>query len=140
MKLGTLEKLDLLAAAEERALETALSQALHAMRHLQGQSQVLAAYQARLTAGWRDGAVIAAAEAQRAGLFSLRAQDAALQLAASLATARERVNEAATALAMHRAKRERLRARLDQSRAQALRAALERAARNQPHRPAAPLI
>ncbi len=110
-----------------------------ALRRYEAQREVLTSYQERLAAGWRNGAVVRAGDAKRAGQFSTQAEAATLQLAQAIEAERAKLTECTAALAQLRARRRTLQDRL----AGALRLeetkALERAAQNRPTMPARPL-
>lgn len=78
MKLQSLVKLDLLAAAQERKLIETLTQHHKALQRYLEQKALLTAYQERLKASWRSGAMICAGDAIRASKFVAHA-DAAYQ-------------------------------------------------------------
>ena len=132
MNPQAMAKLDLLAAAREAALLEALARHLQALQKYQAQQEVLAAYQQRLAAGWRNGAVVRAADASRAGQFSSQAEAAGAQLAQALETERTKMAECSAALAQLRARRRSLQERLASARHLEITQAQERAAQNQP--------
>ncbi len=132
MNPQALAKLDLLAAAKEAALLEALARHSQALQRYEAQREVLAAYQARLGDLWRNGAVVRAGDAKRAGQFNHQADTANAQLTQAMAAERAKLAECTAALAQLRARRRSLQER----RAGALRLeeskALERAAQNRP--------
>ena len=138
MKPQALAKLDLLAAAKEAALLDALSRHNATLRRYESQCEVLTAYQQRLGSMWRDGAVVSAGDAKRAGQFSDQAEGAAYQLAQAIRVEQAKLDECASALAELRTRRRTLQER----RSNALRLeqtiAQERAAQSLPHPPARP--
>ena len=139
MKPQSLAKLDLLAAAKEAALLERLGRHSDALRRYEAQREVLAAYQDRLADGWRNGAVVRAGDAQRAGQFSTQAQAATLQLAQAMEAERAKLSECAAALAQLRTRRRMLQERLAGALRLEAAKAQERAARNRPTPPARPL-
>jgi hypothetical protein len=134
-----LAKLDLLAAAKEAALLEALDRHGKALQRYEAQREVLAAYRDRLAAGWRNGAVVRAGDAKRAGQFSTQAEAAALQLMQAMDTERAKFAECAAAMAELRARRRRLRERLEDALRLEETKAQERAAQNRPNLPVRPL-
>ncbi|GLR67509.1 hypothetical protein GCM10010909_21900 [Acidocella aquatica] len=136
MKPRTLTRLDMLAAEQE-------TQALEAVRrhsatlHQAGEQRgILAAYRARLAQTWQDGAVIPAAQAQRAGQFSAASHGAEGQIihAASLAAAQ--LETAITQLGQVKVRRRALAEALRKAAQAAARETEQRAERDRPHRPA----
>lgn len=132
MKPQSLTKLDLLAAAQEATLLETLGHHTKALQRYETQRTVLAEYQARLTAGWRNGAVVTAGDAARAAKFVAQAEVANEHLAQSIKTEQDKQTECAVALATLRARRETLQERLKDARRAAANQAEDRAERNRP--------
>lgn len=132
MKPQSLAKLDLLAAAQEATLLETLDRHTKALQRFEAQRAVLVDYQARLTAGWRSGAMVTAGDAARAANFAAQAEVANQHLAQSIKTEQDKQTECAVALATLRARRETLQERLKTARQAAANQAQDRAERNRP--------
>lgn len=116
MKLATLLKLDLMAAAEEAKLLEQLGRHTTALQTYKAQSAILENYKARLAAGWQSGKPVRAGEALRAGQFSQQAEHARAQLAHSIASEEAQRHNQSNALTTLRARREKLQARIKSAR------------------------
>ena len=137
MKPRTLARLALLAAGREAQLGEALRRHQAAMQQSAAQQALLEAYRARLAAGWQNGAVVAAAQARRAGQFSHASQAAGGQIQQAAQQAAQQFDATAARLGELMLQRRALAAIITEA-AQAQTRAAERAAqRNTQWRPAA---
>ena len=132
MKLQALAKLDLLTAAREASLLETLDRHSKTLLHYEAQRTVLTAYQERLSASWRGGAVVTAGDATRAAKFVAQAEEARRHLAQSIKTEQDKRNECALSLATLRTRRETLQERLKTARQVAANVAQDREDRNRP--------
>lgn len=132
MKVSTLLKLDLMAAAEEAKLLTELGHQTMALRTYEEQSAVLANYKARLTSGWKSGTVVQAAQARRAEQFSQQAQDASRSLTQSIADTQAKRTALTNTLTSLRVRRDKLQACLKTTRQTEAAHAQNQAERNRP--------
>lgn len=137
MKLPALVKLEMLVANKEATLLETLEQHDKALHHFDTQRRVLADYQARMAASWRNGAMIPAGDAVRAAKFAAQAAAARQHLAQSIETEQEKRTMCATELAMLRVRHETLQERLKAARQAVANEAQQRAERNHPppHKP-----
>ncbi len=133
MKPQAFAKLDLLAAAKEARLLEQLSGHNAALRHYEAQREVLTSYQERLGNLWRDGAVVRAGDAKRAGQFSTQAEAVIRQLTETIATEQTQLSGCAAALAELRARRRILQDRLASARRLEQITAQNRAAQDLPY-------
>jgi hypothetical protein len=108
MKPETLARLDLLAAGREEKLREEIAQQHAALARLHAQQEMLRAYQDRLGASWRNGAIVSAAQACRSGQFAAGASAAQAQLVETAARAQLQLETAITALARVKAQRRKL--------------------------------
>jgi hypothetical protein len=80
VKPGLLRRLDVLAAIEEMRLSAALGTQMAALAAAERGDAVLVSYRDRLAGGWRGGAVVSAAQAQRAQHFADASRAAGVRL------------------------------------------------------------
>lgn len=132
MRPEALAKLDLLAAAKEATLQETLERHTKALQHYEAQRTVLMGYQARLTAGWRNGAMVPAGDAARATKFVAQAEVARQHLAQSIKAEQDKQTECTIALASLRKRRETLQERLKVARRVTLEQAQTREERSRP--------
>lgn len=132
MKPEALAKLDLLAAAKEATLQEDLERHNKALQHYEAQRTVLASYQTRLSAGWRNGAMVPAGDAARAAKFAAQAEVARQHLAGSIKVEQDKQTECTIALAALRKRRETLQERLKTARRTTIEQAQSREERNRP--------
>jgi flagellar biosynthesis chaperone FliJ len=108
MKPGTVQKLTLLAVAEQTQMLAQMQRQHAVLAQITQQRGVLAAYRARLAQSWRDGAVVAAPEAIRAGQFAAASEDASRQIAAQETKTRQTLDAQEQKLAELMQRRKRL--------------------------------
>lgn len=116
MKIQSLVKLDLLAAAQERKLVETLSQHRKALYRYVEQKVLLTAYQERLRASWRSGAMIRAGDACRAAKFVAHADAAYQHLLDTIKTEQDNQTTCEVSLAALRMRRKKLHQRLSHAR------------------------
>lgn len=116
MKLATLLKLDVLAAAEEAKLLEQLGRHTLALQTYLAQSALLENYKARLAAGWQSGVPVRASEAVRAEQFSQQAEHARMELAHAIALEDAQRDAQSDALTALRTRREKLQERIKTTR------------------------
>ena len=120
MKPRTLARLALLATEREAQLGQAVAQQRAALLQNAAQREMLDAYRARLAAGWQNGAVVAAAQARRAGQFTGASQTAAAQMEMAAELAAQQLEHTIDSLGQVQAYRRALgRAQAKATRAQA---------------------
>jgi hypothetical protein len=127
VKPGLLRRLDVLAAIEEMRLSAALGTQMAALAAAERGDAVLVSYRDRLAGGWRGGAVVSAAQAQRAQHFADASRAAGVQLRQA---ARSAVAGAATALAQTATRRRILSEHLNTAARADAAADIDRAARD----------
>jgi hypothetical protein len=108
MNSQTLARLDVLAAAREMQLLETVRRQQAALAQVDDQRGILAAYRTRLAQSWQSGAVVAAAQALRAEVFTAAAAGASAQIGQAGALAGDRLAAALEILAQVQAQRRRL--------------------------------
>lgn len=116
MKIQSLIKLDLLAAAQERKLIEMLSQHQKSLQRYVEQKILLTAYQERLTASWRSGAMVRAGDARRATKFVAHADSAYQHLLDTIKTEQDNKVTCEVSLVALRMRRKKLHKRLSHAR------------------------
>ena len=116
MKIQSLIKLDLLAAVQERKLLEMLSQHQKSLHRYVEQKVLLTAYQERLTASWRSGAMVRAGDARCAAKFVAHADTAYQHLLDTIKTEQDNKITCEVSLAALRTRRKKLHQRLSRAR------------------------
>ncbi len=115
MKPRTLERLELLAAEREAQLREAVRRHQATLKQNEVNREVLGSYRDRLATSWRDGSVVPAGQARRAGQFAEASFGAEAQIVEALELAAEQLALAMDGLADIQSHRRELREAIAQA-------------------------